>query len=63
MKNPAYVARRELRSAAWCRREAAKQPKGSRLRAAEVHEARNRIKEARAARFYGLAQIDNHAAE
>lgn len=40
----------ELRAAGWCRREAAKAP-SPRLRQGEIHEARNRITEARYARL------------
>lgn len=37
----------ELRSAAWCRREALAHPKASPARARELHEARNRVRESR----------------
>ena len=54
------IAATELRTAAWCRREAAKLDPRSPMRRAEVHEAKNRIREARYARVY--AQLHEVAA-
>lgn len=52
MTNARMIAAIELRSAAWCRREAAKHDPRGHMRRAEVHEARNRIREARYARIW-----------